>query len=368
MARGFDASQPFDLALAHGQLSTPRFRLQAPRNEVAPESMRFAVSASPVEGYLVGVRDGCHRGWWGPVSADIADLIHVLFDRAGGQVSGTPDQCADQLRRTTRHAHTGVYSVSLGAVELACWDLLGRRYGVPVWRLMAPYPALSRIPAYATCFGIGLDHPRASAVVRELADGWRIQKWRPVRDLPLPGSRARRAAALAGPAALALDFGGTCPGAQSLRYGASLEIPLAWIEEPCPPGTLLELDVDNRPAPIAAGEHCYGVDDTAVLEMAMVDVWQPDAVFCGGFGSLQAIAARATAAGRLLYPHGGGLIPAIHAAVAGSTMCAVEYHVLLEPRRQVHLAEPVLPTQAGDFVVPQQPGWAGDLRTDLELG
>jgi D-galactarolactone cycloisomerase len=367
MARGSELAQQFNLALTQVSLSTPWFRVPAPDNELTPAPMRFAVSRRPVEGHLIGVHDGRHRGWWGPVQADVASLARSLFDRAGGRVSGTPAQCIDRLRRTTRHAHSGVHRVSLGAIELAFWDLLGQRYGVPVWRLVAGYPALDRIPAYATCFGIRLDHPQAPEVVRGVGEIWGIQKWRPVRDLPRVGSWARRAAELAGPQGLALDFGGAWPGPVSLRYGASLRMPLAWMEEPCPPGTLLDLDRDSRPAPIAAGEHCYGADDTAVLVAAMVDVWQPDAVFCGGFQALRAIAARAAAAGCTLYPHGGGLIPAIHAMVAGSPTRAVEYYVLMEPRRQAHLAESVLPGPDGAFAVPQRPGWAGGLRTDLEL-
>jgi L-alanine-DL-glutamate epimerase-like enolase superfamily enzyme len=60
-------------------------------------------------------------------------------------------------------------------------------------------------------------------------------------------------------------------------------------------------------------------------------------------------------------PHGGCLVPSLHAAAAGSSIEMVEYHLLLEPARQAHLAEPVRPRQGPFLSVPERPGWAGPL-------
>ncbi|WP_432832888.1 enolase C-terminal domain-like protein [Dactylosporangium sp. CA-092794] len=237
-----------------------------------------------------------------------------------------------------------------------------------MWRLITAQPTGRHVPAYATCFGMRLDHVRAPQVISEVRQVWPIQKWRPVRTLSRTNGPALRAAQAAGPAAVALDFGGVWPTRSALRYAGALELELAFIEEPAPPGALTELDRHPRPAPVAAGEHCYNVDETAVLLAAGIDVWQPDAVFCGGFTALRAIAARAAKMELPTYPHGGGLIPAIHAAIAGDPIALVEHHLLLEPRRQVHLGSPLLPGLDGQFGVPELPGWAGPLRTDLADG
>jgi L-alanine-DL-glutamate epimerase-like enolase superfamily enzyme len=151
----------------------------------------------------------------------------------------------------------------------------------------------------------------------------------------------------------------------ALRFCARLPFAVAFIEEPCAPGELAGLPIRHRPAPIAAGEHCYGPDETAILDAANVEIWQPDAVFCGGFSALRAIAERAASRSRLLLPHGGGLLPALHAAAAGSVVDLIEYHLLLEPRRQVHWARSVLADANGMFEVPDEPGWAGPLRHDV---
>lgn len=365
----------YDLRLAAQDVVIRSFRVAPPDESRFFAPIRFAASPRPVQGFLVGVTDGHHWGWWGPVTEEIALQTRALFARATGQlgesavgraarrVRGTPEQCSDQLRRATRHAHSGILSVCRGVFELSCWDLLGQRYGVPVWSLLTSQAAVTRVRAYATCFGVRLDHPAAAGLAREVGAVWPIQKWRPVRKLSVAGSRARLAAEAAGLGCLALDFCGAWPLAAALRYCAALRLDLAWIEEPCPPGALSTLRTAIRPAPVAAGEHCYGPDETAILAHARVDIWQPDAVFCGGFSALRTIIS--VAAGRPVYPHGGGLIPALHAAVAGDAVDLVEFHLLLEPRRQVHLAHPIMPAEDGSFGIPELAGWAGPLRGDL---
>jgi len=169
------------------------------------------------------------------------------------------------------------------------------------------------------------------------------------------------------PGRVALDFCGRWNADAALRYVRRFPLPLAWVEEPCAPGDLLGLRPDRFPAPVAAGEHCYGVADTAVLSLAGIPVWQPDAVFCGGFDAFRAITEIAAGQHRVVLPHGGGLLPALHAAFAGSSVRQVEFHILLEPRRQVHLQWPTMPDPDGTFVPPQEPGWSGPLHDRLRM-
>lgn len=355
----------FDLTTEVRDVVARAFHRPPPRPADVVEPVRFACADRPVEGFLVGLSDGRSWGWWGPVPEPVARDAVRLFHAAAGRSAGTPGQWTGRLRRGTRHAHTGVLAVATGAFELACWDLLGQRHGVPVWRLLADRPAATTVGSYATCFGIRLDDPRAPRVVERVAAVWPVQKWRPVRRLADPAHPASRALAAVGPGRLALDFGGTWPVAAVLRFCARLAAAPYWIEEPCAPGELSGLPAGPRPAPFAAGEHCYGPDETAILDAAGIEFWQPDAVFCGGLTALMAIAAIAAARGRLLFPHGGGLIPALHAAVAGSVTALLEFHLLLERRRQVHLANPVVPGPDGRFGLPNLPGWAGPLHPDL---
>jgi len=335
-----------------------RFMAPAPSSDRFPAAVREAVRSDAVEGWLVGVRDGSTWGWWGPVEHSIAaDMARVLGEVAD-RSPASPDQWAERARAVVRHGHTGVLAVASGAFELACWDLIAKREDVPVWALVADAASRQPVRTYATCFGAA---PRAE--VAHAAALWPVQKWSARQVLAsVPGELA---AAAGGDGTIAVDFhGGGTPAVVDevrRRVGAVL----AWIEEPLPP-RYLHTAVDRHfGAPHAAGEHCYGVFEAGLLERAGVDLWQPDAVFCGGWAELRAILAVASAARRRSAPHGGGFLPAAHAAAAGSEVWAVEHHLLLEPRRQAHLADGLLPDFANGSTtlpVPTRPGWSGPLH------
>lgn len=366
-ARECDVPVPCDLTVNVDEVVIRQFQTPAPDAMHIFSAVKCAVSTQTVTGFLVGVRDGPHWGWWGPIiSEDVIDGLRKLTQRTNRRLRGTPEHCAGELRRATRHAHTGVYSVSVGAFELACWDLLGHRHCVPVWQLVTERPTREHVPSYATCFGLSLAQPGAAEVVAHIAEVWPVQKWRPVTELQHDGSPSVCAGRAAGPHGLALDFGGHWSARAALGFASAVPLQLAFIEEPTAPDALTDLTGIARPAPIAAGEHCYHPGETAILSGAEIDIWQPDAVFCGGFAALRTIAATAAAARRLVYPHGGGLIPAVHAAIAGSPVDFLEFHLLLESRRQTHLRRPLLADAHGEFRVPDQPGWAGSLRSNLD--
>lgn len=320
----------------------------------------------PVDAYLVGVTDGTGWGWWGPLDRRVAGLAAELFAAVDEAVPATPPQWARRARRATRHAHAGVLGVAAGALELACWDLAGVRAQAPVWALAGRgTAAFERVPCYATCFGLDLEGPGATAAATAIGASWPLQKWRPPRS----GDAAlvdRASSAAGGDGRLALDFGGTWDLAQVLRLCGQLDVRLAWVEEPLHPDELHLAPRGGFPFPHAAGEHAYGPGDAAALRHAGVDVWQPDAVFCGGYDNLLVLAAAAAASGARCVPHGGGLLPTLHAAAAGSPVEMGEYHLRLEPRRQAHLADPVTLLEPGVLTVPARPGWAGPLRADLE--
>jgi L-alanine-DL-glutamate epimerase-like enolase superfamily enzyme len=313
----------------------------------------------PVEGWLLTVGDGSTRGSWGPVARAVVDDALVLFESVHEAGAATPAEWGRRLRRGTRHGHAGVLAVASGAFELACWDLLGTIHELPVWRLVASEPAVEAVPAYATCFGVEPGEPEARAVATEVRSRWPAQKWRPPRGADAARAISTIAAAAGADGALALDFEGSWTEPDVLELCSAAEAELAWLEEPYPPDELHLARPGGLPFPHATGEHCYGPHETAALLAAGVEIWQPDAVFCGGFANLCAIAEQAAAAGARCVPHGGGLLPSLHAAAAGAPVEMVELHVLLEPRRQAHLASSLLPGADGDLPIPELPGWGG---------
>lgn len=317
--------------------------------------------------WLVGVTDGDAWGWWGPLFASSATHARQLFHAVGDHTPASPDEWARRFRRSTRHAHTGVLGIAVGALELATWDLLGHRNARPVWALLVDTPLDVRTQTYATCFGIDVDGIEAGGFAAEIARRWPVQKWQPPQCVTSVAGLARVCRRAGGTDHVALDFQGKWHQRDVLTLAKKLGGKLAWLEEPYAPGELHAADRGSLPAPHAAGEHCYGPDETAALRYAGVEVWQPDAVFCGGFGNLLRIAALAAEADARCLPHGGGFLPAIHAAAVTNNIEMVEYHVLLEPSRQRHLDFPVVPDSRGLVEVPRTPGWGGQLSPTLEL-
>lgn len=342
------------------------FTVPAPVPSVHHPAVRPDARCDVVHGWLVGVSDGQSWGWWGPVEQAVAvharDLASAAFPQLPAEVD--PATFARRLRRATRHAHTGVLAVTVGALELASWDLAGKRAGLPVWALLSQQAVHEAVPAYATCFGTDLTLDRVARVMHEVAEDYSIQKWRPaIVDAELIAV-TKDFAARRGPGRLAVDFHGTWHPDRVRDICSSLGDILAWVEEPYHPDEVDTARSGEFGVPHAAGEHCYGSADAAQLLAGHVDVWQPDAVFCGGLVNLLHLVRAAAQAGARCIPHGGGLLPALHLAAIGEYIDLVELHLLLEPRRCAHLAEPPQ-TNVNELAIPTAPGWCGELRMEL---
>ncbi|WP_437304753.1 enolase C-terminal domain-like protein [Sorangium sp. So ce388] len=343
-----------------------RFHARAhfPAIAVAPAALRPEVDT--VTGWLVGATDGRSSGWWGPVDMRVALLATELFDAIDDRSPCDPGAWAERARSRTRHAHMGLGAVAIGAAELAIWDLAGQRAQAPVWALVGGVPRCTHVDTYATCFGKGADaagSPRLAAAVAAL--GWRIQKWCPPHSEDAGAVVARLAEAAGGTERIAVDMCGRWDPEAAKALCRALPPGLAWIEEPLPPWRLRDVTAFQLTSPLAAGEHCYGPQDTLLLEAVLADIWQPDAVFCGGFASLIEIAAASRRGGRRCLPHGGGFLAAVHAAACDSGITTLEWHLRLEPLRQAHLATPVIPDDNLRVKLPDRPGWAGPLSRGL---
>lgn len=359
------------LSVPLSQVGLRRFTAPAPPPSAYHEAVRHHAGTDAVHGWLVGVSDGRHWGWWGPVGQDVAERAPGLFAAAFPElpVWVAPADFARQVRRATRHAHTGVLALTVGSLELALWDLAGIRAGLPVWALLAPEVVRTTVPAYATCFGADMAPGNVAAAMDAVADTYTVQKWRPgvladeLRDV-VDDVAARR-----GPGRLAVDFLGAWHPDRVRAACTPVADALAWVEEPYHPDEVTQARAGEFGTSHAAGEHCYGAADAALLRAGHVDVWQPDAVFCGGLVNLMLLVRSAADAGARCAPHGGGLLPALHLAAIGEQIALVEFHLLLEPRRGAHWADP--PTtadDAGSLPVPTGAGWCGGLRADLGDG
>jgi L-alanine-DL-glutamate epimerase-like enolase superfamily enzyme len=199
---------------------------------------------------------------------------------------------------------------ALSALDMALWDIRGRAWGVPVWKLLGG-AVRERVPAYASV--LMPDTPEAARLRAESLRerGFRAAKfgWGPLgRDAELDVELAAAVREGLGPdAKLMLDIGLRWDAATAVRMVQSLQpYDPFWIEEPLSPddytGYRRLCDaVDTR---IAAGEEettRFGFLD--LLERGGVDVVQPDLSRAGGFTECRRIAQLAADHGVWCVPH-----------------------------------------------------------------
>lgn len=204
-----------------------------------------------------------------------------------------PDRIASLLRPYVGYQGAGAETRGNAAVDLALWDLLGQRTGVPLVRLVVG-PVRDRIGIYNTCAGSG--YIRTSS--RQESRNW-----------GLPTTEARQSyddldAFLHRPAELA-------PELWDRRTATRICDALApyqpyWVEDPLRGDSTdaydrLHHDVDVT---IAAGETCDGRPGFApLLTQGAIDVATVDVQWTGGVTVARKVARLADTYGVPVAPH-----------------------------------------------------------------
>ncbi|TDD46633.1 mandelate racemase/muconate lactonizing enzyme family protein [Kribbella antibiotica] len=269
------------------------------------------------------------------------------------------------------HGRRGPALHALSGIDLAVWDICGRLSGQSMASLLGGRRR-DRVLAYAsTLFRETPDEMRA-ATRSYLDRGFRAIKfgWGPWGS---EGSRALLAAARAeaGPD-IRLMVDGYLPGDFNAvrRFVSSLEdLDPYWVEEPFPadrPRDLARLGRETG-LTIASGEQLGGDEFNELLAEPGVSVIQPDLSRCGGFTTLQSLAAVVAREGRRIVPHAwtSPLLTAgtVQAAAWLPDPVMVEYNVSSAPISR-DLA-PALPLVDGHVHVPSGPGVGVDVDPEV---
>ena len=211
-----------------------------------------------------------------------------------------------------------VHVTAMSAVEIACWDLLGKQLGAPLYRLLGG-AARQRIPVYANGWYRGPRDPESFAArARDVvATGFRGLKLDPFGDVRgmLTASEEEESFAIIsavreaiGPdVELMIEAHDRFDVPTAIRVGRRLEpYRIAWYEAP-----VLSVDVDalvrvaaEVPVPVAAGERFSQPAEFARLgQSRTVLTWQPETLSIGGVSGVQQVAALALAYGATIAPH-----------------------------------------------------------------
>jgi galactonate dehydratase len=272
---------------------------------------------------------------------------------------------------------------ALGGVEMACWDILGKSLGVPVWRLLGG-KCRDAIPAYANGWYQVERTPDAIAKRAEtvIAMGYRALKIDPFGSgsYEMIEDEKRRSveivdavrAAIGPDAELFIEMHG--------RFAVHTAIDLChrlapyrpgWFEEPVPPENTHALAEVRRAVaslgiPVAAGERLFTrylfLD---VFRERAVDIIQPDVCHAGGLAETRKIAAIAEAHYIPVAPHNAcspvGTMASIHLAIATPNFKIQEtFDDMVEPWvRDAVIGRPHV--RDGFFSLPQKPGLGVDL-------
>ncbi len=217
----------------------------------------------------------------------------------------------------SRWRHGAAELTALSAVDIALWDLEGKRLGVPVSRLLGG-AIHNPLPVYFTHWSSTLKE-RTPAAFSEWATetrrrGWRAVKW----TVPLAGDDKSRIAQIFNEVQAVriavgsqLDIG--LELAETFNYRTTLELarvlaPLKpmFLEEPTlreNPALLGQLAAQS-PVPIATGEGLLLRSEFRhLLEHKGAAIVQPDVLHAGGITELRKIAQLAETFGVEIAPH-----------------------------------------------------------------
>jgi L-fuconate dehydratase len=308
----------------------------------------------------------------------------------------------------------GVIHLATAAVVNAAWDLVAKRAGKPVWKLLAdmtpaelvalvdfryltdaltPADALAILedalpgraeraaelsrdgyPAYTTSVGwLGYDDDKIRRLCREaLADGWERFKLKVGADVEDDVRRMRIVREEIGPdRMLAVDANQRWDVGTAIDWMARLApFDPYWIEEPTSPDDVLGHAVIARgvaPIRVATGEHVHNrIMFKQFLEAGAIGVCQIDACRLGGVNEVVAVLLLAAKFGIPVCPHAGGvglcelvqhLAPFDYIAVSGRLDGRMIEYV---DHLHEHFLDPVV-VRDGRYWLPAAPGYSAQM-------
>ena len=127
--------------------------------------------------YLKIHTDAGPAGLYGPIDNEAAMFIDQFFRQSLiGQDPLAYEAYWNKMFRASRHSRGSHYIMALSAIDNALWDLRGRIFNLPVYKLLGG--SRNKVRAYASCLGFSQEPSALRAKAQELKQqGYRHQKW-----------------------------------------------------------------------------------------------------------------------------------------------------------------------------------------------
>ena len=330
----------------------------------------------PLTHYYVRIRTrGGVEGLYGAVDKEaLPVLLGTLRPLIIGQNALAVERIWDQMYRSNRHSRASHFMMAISYIDNALWDLRGRHFGAPVFRLLGG-PTQLPVRVYGSCLGFSIDPPLAAKRAAALAkDGFIQQKWflgygpgdgARGMDLNVQLVKALRAA-VGDDVQIMFDAYQGWDLQYAIEWCRKVEQYRPYFVEEAVPMSDLESFIRLSKAtsiPIATGEHLYGRWEAEQFFKAdALQFIQADPEWCGGVSETVKVAHLASVHGVKLLPHCHNVHAALHIVASQSpSVCPFGEYLINHVPEKLHFMKDPLLTSNGLVQLSEKPGFGIEL-------
>jgi L-rhamnonate dehydratase len=258
---------------------------------------------------------------------------------------------------------TGAWSSAVSAVDIALWDIKGKHYQEPVWRLLGG--AKQTVPAYITFGLLEFDRQQLVEMVRRfLAEGQdKFKMVVAINNGEDPAEDAARVSAvreaIGDKPDLMIDGNYLFSMNRALELAKRVEpYNITWFEEPLygNDARLLAQLRERCSVPISAGQNEGSrYRHLELLQHGAIDILQPNVCYVGGYTEALKVAGMAQAFNILVADGGGWPHHNMHFQAAVSNGWRVEFHYLMWKVGEIIYKNPPKPVK-GFVTLTEEPG------------
>ena len=294
------------------------FEVWGPKSTFAgrPRSMDILMVRVETNDGIVGWGEAFGYAIWPATRVAVEHLIKPMATGADeADIDGITLDIQKKLHLVGR---TGPAVFALSGLDIALWDIAGKRAGKPVYELLGGAKKM-QLPAYASLVRYGTPELVTDNAKRAVSMGYKAIK---LHEIRVEEVRAAREAVGAN---VKIMMDTNCPWTVNEALAIADQVrpyDLHWLEEPVwPPEDFAGLAEVRKRCGIAvsAGENAMSLKHfEQMFDAGAVDIAQPSVTKIGGISEMMRIAKLARERGVRLVPHspyfGPGLLATLHMA------------------------------------------------------